>query len=348
MAVDFRSSTIMAAQLKNIVKSSPMLTRMVVPLYRIKSFALARIPVNGEIPLLSERTHLDVFDFASLAEYTAWRKANEERLTKWEAEDKTSLPRDSFAFRIPGFCALCSAAVDFIATYEYGTADPSGEVRPNWREHLICPRCNLRNRVRAALHFAIQQCDMTPDKKVYLTEQFGSCYRWMRGHLKDVAGSEYLGPSKVSGSKVFGINHQDLHALSHASASFNIVLSFDVLEHVPHYLPAFAEIFRVLAPGGRLVMTVPFIADQYDTVVRAAVRSDGKIEHFLPIEVHGNPTDPINGALCFRNFGWDVLDRLRETGFEEAKVHVYHNRELGYMGGPQTLISATKARESST
>jgi hypothetical protein len=63
----------------------------------------------------------------------------------------------------------------------------------------------------------------------------------------------------------------------------------------------------------------------------------------MPIELHGNPTDPKNGSLCFRHFGWDTLERLNDAGFTAAEVCVYHDRELGYLGGLQMLISAVKA-----
>jgi hypothetical protein len=337
-----KSSPMLTARVKRAIKSSPMLVRMAVPLYRAKSIALAHVPVTGTFPRLLGNARLDTADFASLAEFEAWRAANQELIAGWESEDEAAMPPDRFAFRVAGFCAICDEPVSFVATTEYGSADATGKTRPKWREHLICPCCNMSNRVRAALHFAIQECGMTTGKQIYLTEQFGSNYRWMRGHFEHVWGSEYLSPGKVSGSRMLGITHQDVQELSFAPSSFDYVLSFEVLEHVVDYLAAFASFARVLRAGGRLIMTVPFTIDRYDTTVRAVMHSDGRIEHFLPIEVHGNPTDPINGALCFRHFGWDVLERLTENGFAEAKVHVYHNRQLGYLGGAQTVISATK------
>jgi hypothetical protein len=289
------------------------------------------------------KARLDAANFESLAQFEAWRATNAERIAGWEGEDEAAISPGRFAFSVPGFCAICDQAVAFLATTEYGSVDSKRVTTPNWREHLMCPQCRMRNRVRAALHIAIQDCGMTSDKRIYLTEQFGSGYRWMRGHFSHVLGSEYLYPGKASGPRMLGINHQDVQDLSFAPCSFDYVLSFDVLEHVPDYLAAFASFARVLRPGGRLVMTVPFTIHRYDTTVRAVMQSDGRIEHLLPIEVHGNPTDPINGALCFRHFGWDTLERLTESGFTEARVHVYHNRELGYLGGVQSLISALRA-----
>lgn len=55
---------------------------------------------------------------------------------------------------------------------------------------------------------------------------------------------------------VFG----DGHVLPVRDASFDTVLSFEVLEHVDDPERCVAEISRVLRPGGRLLMTVPFSA----------------------------------------------------------------------------------------
>jgi hypothetical protein len=333
----------MAATLRRVVKSSPLLMRMAAPVFRMTSIALAHVPLKGDFPQFSGKAHLDTASFSSLPQFEAWAAANAERIAEWEREDEEATAPGRFAFTIPGYCAICDQAVDFAATTEYGAANSSGAITPNWREQLICPHCHMRNRMRAALHLAIQELGVTPDKQIYITEQFGNGYRWLRGHFEHVLGSEYLSPRRGPGSRTLGITHQDVQALSLATASFDCVLSFDVLEHVPNPFAAFASFARVLRPGGRLVMTVPFTIKKYDTTVRAMVHDDGRIEHFLPIEVHGNPTDPVNGALCFRHFGWDTLDQLTEVGFTDARVHVYHNRDLGYLGPLPSLISAIKA-----
>ena len=332
----------LTARVKRIIKSSPTLMRMAGPVFRAKSIAMAHIPINGNFPQFPEKARLDTLDFESINQFEAWTLGNGGQISDWEAEDDACAPPDGFAFGVPGFCVMCDESVNFVATRAWGTTDATGRMRVNWREHLICPHCNQRNRVRAALHLAIETCGMAVGKQIYLTEQFGSTYRWMRGHFKHVTGSEYLSGKRVSGSRMLGITHQDVQNLSFAPGSFDYVLTFEVLEHVPDYLAALVSLAKVLRPGGHLIMTVPFTINKYETTVRAVLAPDGRIEHFLPPEYNGNPTDPINGALCFRYFGWDVLERLAEVGFAEVKVHVYHNGPLGYRGGAQTIISAVK------
>lgn len=67
----------------------------------------------------------------------------------------------------------------------------------------------------------------------------------------------------------------DVERLRYASASFNAILCMGVLEYLPRYSRALAEMSRVLTPGGVVVITLPNRASTYH-VARAgyeAVRS---------------------------------------------------------------------------
>ncbi|MBA3871144.1 MAG: methyltransferase domain-containing protein [Chloroflexota bacterium] len=51
----------------------------------------------------------------------------------------------------------------------------------------------------------------------------------------------------------------DVHALPHATNSLDGYLSFGVLEHFEHGMrPALAEAFRILKPGGVMILTIPY------------------------------------------------------------------------------------------
>jgi len=60
----------------------------------------------------------------------------------------------------------------------------------------------------------------------------------------------------------------DAFHLPFATGSFDVVICAELLEHVPDPLPVLREIFRVLAPHGRAILTVPFLyrihADPFD------------------------------------------------------------------------------------
>jgi SAM-dependent methyltransferase len=60
-------------------------------------------------------------------------------------------------------------------------------------------------------------------------------------------------PAPGSGRTVRG----DALALPFADGSFDRIIAAEVLEHIPQDVDAIAELARVLAPGGRIAVTVP-------------------------------------------------------------------------------------------
>jgi SAM-dependent methyltransferase len=139
-----------------------------------------------------------------------------------------------------------------------------------------------------------------------------------------------------------GVRHEDLTRLSFPDASFDAILTFDVLEHIPRYRAALAECHRVLRPGGSMLFSIPFLEDSPATRTRARFAENGELVHLLPPIFHGDPVNPENGVLCFHEFGWDVLDHAREAGFTDATALVYRDPEYGYLGGWPTLFVARK------
>lgn len=55
------------------------------------------------------------------------------------------------------------------------------------------------------------------------------------------------------------------------------------------------------------------------TVERAALR-DGKLEHLLPPAYHGDRIRGRGKVLVYRDYGMDIVERLRREGFAEAWV----------------------------
>jgi SAM-dependent methyltransferase len=56
----------------------------------------------------------------------------------------------------------------------------------------------------------------------------------------------------------------DAQRLAFCNASFDVILCTEVLEHIPEPQSAIDEMFRVLAPGGRLVLTTRFLFPIHD------------------------------------------------------------------------------------
>lgn len=230
---------------------------------------------------------------------------------------------------VPGYSATAGGPVEFAVSFNDAGA-------ANWRESVVCPVTGLNNRIRAAVHLFAVECQPTVHAKVYVTEQTTPFYKYMEGLFPRLVGSEFVPGLERGASTPEGIRHEDLTDLTFGQATFDAILSFDVFEHVPDYKAGLRECARVLRPGGRIYITVPF-AGTADTIVRARLREDGEIEHLLEPEYHGDPMMK-DGILCFYHFGYDLMAEMRAAGFSDAYACYYWSAEFGYLGVMQMMI----------
>jgi len=103
----------------------------------------------------------------------------------------------------------------------------------------------------------------------------------------------------------------DITALKFDNDSIDLIVSSDVLEHVPSLDKAFSETARVLKVGGAHLFTVP---PRAMTRKRAGIE-DGKVVHFEPPEHHLDPLSP-EGILAFWDIGPDLGTVLRTGGLD--------------------------------
>jgi len=149
-------------------------------------------------------------------------------------------------------------------------------------------------------------------------------------HL-NVVGSEYLGFDKIKGIEYNGIRHEDAMDLSFKDESFDLMISNDVYEHVPDLEAALINAYKKLKNNGRLLFTIPFHENEEKTQIRATIEED-KLTFIKEKQYHGNPIDK-KGSLVFYDIGWDVLNKLLKTGFNDAYVISYYSLFYGYIGG---------------
>lgn len=96
-------------------------------------------------------------------------------------------------------------------------------------------------------------------------------YRDSCAHLQYVAQDfgEYDGRGDGAGGQIKHWHNQgidlvsDIAAIPVDDASFDAVLCTEVIEHVPDPVAALRELTRVLKPGGRLIITAPFVSNTH-------------------------------------------------------------------------------------
>lgn len=246
-------------------------------------------------------------------------------------------------FETAGFCYVCGCKSRFLSDFQYGAVEKDGMKVPNWRERMVCLGCNLNNRMRAAIQLFEQIGAPASDSRIYVTEQITPLYKWLHSQYPLTVGSEYLGESLPWGeADSHGVRNESVTRLTFPDNSLDHILSFDVFEHVPEYAKALQECLRCLKPGGMLMFTVPFRLDSHAHLERARLTEKGEVEHLLPAEYHGDPLSS-EGCLCFRHFGWVLLDELRAIGFVRVAAYLYWSDQLGYLGGEQIAFAGFKA-----
>lgn len=274
----------------------------------------------------------------TLADFRAWYAASANHIAarhQVHAALQSALPEGKSA-ALPGWCGVCERESTFAYDWLYGSP---GEV--NWRERLTCATCGLNNRLRLSMA-VIRHLAPHPGSAVYATEQLTPFVRILRSCYPTLTASEYLGPDYQPGKiRGDGTRHEDLTRLSFPDGAFDLVASFDVLEHIPDFRKGLAEMRRVLRPGGHLVLSAPMSLGVHDHHVRARLLPNGEAEHLATPEYHGDPVHPDRGVLCYYHFGWRLIDDCRAAGFRDAAIRLYWSRQLGHIGLEQSLLVAS-------
>ena len=282
------------------------------------------------------------------ADRTAWiefqRRSESTLAGRWQIEQALPAAVDPGTGSLPAYCRICEAPVELAlpSLARGGT--------PNLREELACSGCHLNARVRSALSI-LRDVDglADSDDAIYITEQASYAYAWLRRRYPGVVGTEFYANKASRRRLETHLKHLlgeavparfgDVTALGFDDGSFDAVISFDVLEHVPDYPAALGEFARILRSGGSLVLTAPFLPGEPETEVCARVRADGTTEHILPPEYHGDPLSPEGGVLCYYHFGWDLLDAVRTAGFSSASFVLPWHLAAGEIGSCWTLLA---------
>lgn len=261
------------------------------------------------------------------------------RLRKGSCQVFPLVPRNSGFSKIPegglkGTCPLCGKLVAFLDFTEIE------------RESGFCPECGSFNRQRQIVFALRALCgqDATGPLRmpegfvIYNTESTRAVHNLLCSTPEYIC-SEYFGPGISPGPYAGNTRHEDLQRLSLESESVDLVLSSDVIEHIPHPYEAHRQIYRVLKSGGRHIFTVPFNEESPLDDVRAT-EAHGHVTYLKEKKFHGDPMKPDEGVLVWTLPGLQMLIELTRIGFEVSMFNL-HEPEYGIIG-PWSLVFDAK------
>ena len=174
------------------------------------------------------------------------------------------------------------------------------------RRNALCPNCGSLERHRMLWLYLARNSNLLRAPAKVLHTAANPC---LEGRLRALPNLQYRSLDLYDPAADI---KADIRDMPFADASFDFLLSVHVLEHLEDDRPALAEVARILRPGGRAVIMVP-----YDAAL-AATEEGGHITSPKERMVRfGHP-------YHFRNYGADFPDRLVAAGFAVARVWSKH------------------------
>lgn len=209
-------------------------------------------------------------------------------------------------------CNICGS----IGKFDYVSFNSSDDQLAQLRENIVCKSCGSISRDRMLIYMLqkhlkldIPLANATKNKSIRILETSGA-----RAHPEYLAKlfdyyNIWYDPKIISRGDYDIRKYGDLQNLKFPDNYFDVILSSDVFEHVRDDTKAFLECYRVLRPGGILILQVPFLGLEKRTVKLVETIGDSDIFLTLP-QYHASNT------LVYRLYGGlDLIPQLWRIGF---------------------------------
>ncbi len=186
-------------------------------------------------------------------------------------------------------------------------------------ERKKCIRCgaNLRYEMLAE---AVRKLAFDPDVTVLVEFDPNSALRREFAQYRHYTRTFYSSRHRAGYVRPDGAICEDITTLTFPDDSVDVMITSEVLEHVPDIRAAFKETARVLKENGVHIFTVP---TRDVTRQRASLESDGAVRYLDEPEMHSDPLNP-RGILVFWDVGPDLPSFLN---IPELKFEVLIGRE---------------------
>lgn len=179
-----------------------------------------------------------------------------------------------------------------------------------------CPRCGASAVSQSLVDVLVRSWRNPARLRIHELSAAGPLVAFLRRAAGQLSTSEFF-EDVAPGDCVDGVQCQDVQRLTFDDDSLDVCTSTEVFQHVEDDAAGFAQIHRVLRPGGLCVFTVP-LSGAGQTVERTAM-VDGRCVQILPARFHLDRRRKRND-LIHRDYGSDIVTRLQRAGFHEASL----------------------------
>ena len=214
-------------------------------------------------------------------------------------------------------CVLCGNRISGFKSHGGGAAvlDDRQVVGGMKRDNDRCPVCHGADRTRMLMMYLDTETDLgtRPVRFLHVAPDFG-LYLW----LKRQPQVDYVG-TDIDASRyrhIEGIQTADLTKTPFEANSFDLIVCSHVLEHVPDDATAFAELFRILKPGGQALLLTPYALDgkgtDEDPSIEDPAEKDRRFGQWDHVRIYDRE---------------DFLARMRTAGFETTLYNPFEARK---------------------
>jgi SAM-dependent methyltransferase len=205
--------------------------------------------------------------------------------------------KGDFFFQHEGWCPICEAETVFEAKGPY------------FRNTLVCPTCKTGPRQRAVAEVLTKFYPKWRKLKIHECSPAMALSAKLKRECPGYIGTHYdtSVPFGQTNPK-HGFRSEDLEHQTFGDATFDIVVTQDVFEHIFRPDLAIKEIARTLKPYGAHIFTTP-ITRKVAGSLRRAELVNGEVKHILEPAYHGNPIDS-SGSLVTVSWGYDIAPYL--------------------------------------
>lgn len=202
---------------------------------------------------------------------------------------------------------------------------------PHPRPNAYCPRCFAKERHRLLYLYLEREMEISISEEMTVLEIAPGLYSIR--HFSNLPHIRYITADLESD---LAQCHADICCLPLPSETFDLVICYHVLEHIPDDRAVMVEFHRILKRGGVMLVQVPIVCEvtEEDPTVtdpQERLRRFGQDDHV-------------------RNYGLDFYDRLNSVGFDvrnsDFAARLSPGEILRYGLDPDELIIVCTAHDA--